>query len=61
MARKKSKNAAKETQMFEDGMSEGKKKALDATLDEITKRYGDGAIMRLGDAQHLVVDVTSTG
>jgi recombination protein RecA len=61
MAKKKTKKAAKETQMFDDGMSEGKKKALDATLDEITKRYGDGAIMRLGDAQHLVVDVTSTG
>lgn len=61
MAKRKSKKPAKETQMFDDGMSEGKQKALDATLDEITKRYGEGAIMRLGDAQHLAIDVIPTG
>ncbi len=40
---------------------EGRKKALGATLDELIKRYGDGAIVRLGDAHHLQVDVIPTG
>jgi recombination protein RecA len=35
--------------------------ALDNALGEITKRYGDGAIMRLGEAHHLDVDVIPTG
>jgi recombination protein RecA len=36
-------------------------KALDAAVDEIKKRYGDGAVMRLGEAQHMTVDVIPTG
>ncbi len=36
-------------------------KALEAAVDEIKKRYGDGAVMRLGEAQHLTVDVIPTG
>ncbi len=34
---------------------------LEKTLQELTKRFGDGTIMRLGDAQHLRVDVIPTG
>jgi recombination protein RecA len=40
---------------------EGREKALNATLSELTKRYGDGAILRLGDARHLQVEVIPTG
>ncbi len=36
-------------------------KALDRALNDLTKRFGDGAIMRLGEATHLDVDVISTG
>lgn len=36
-------------------------RALDRALVELTKRFGDGAIMRLGEATHLDVDVISTG
>ncbi len=36
-------------------------KALEDAVDEIKKRYGDGAVMRLGEAQHLTVDVIPTG
>ncbi len=36
-------------------------KALDNALSELTKRFGDGAIVRLGDAAHLQVDVIPTG
>jgi recombination protein RecA len=39
----------------------GKEKALDATLAQIKKQYGDGALMRLGEATHLAVDSISTG
>ncbi len=35
---------------------------LDAAISSITKTYGDGAIMRLGDAQaHVKIDVIPTG
>lgn len=35
--------------------------ALDKALDDITKRYGDGSIMRLGESHQLLVDVIPTG
>lgn len=38
-----------------------RKTALDKTLRDITKRFGEGAIMKLGDAQGLSVDVIPTG
>jgi recombination protein RecA len=40
---------------------QGRTKALEATLTDLTKRFGDGTIVRLGDAQHLAVEVISTG
>ena len=42
-------------------MDEEREKALDRALASLTKRFGDGAIMRLGEASHLDVDVISTG
>jgi recombination protein RecA len=35
--------------------------SLDKALGEITKRYGDGSIMRLGEAHQLVVESIPTG
>jgi recombination protein RecA len=35
--------------------------ALEKAVGDITKRYGDGSIMRLGEAQHMKVDVIPTG
>ncbi|MBN2550512.1 MAG: recombinase RecA [Anaerolineales bacterium] len=35
--------------------------ALDKALSDITKRYGDGSIMRLGEAHHMMVEVIPTG
>ena len=35
--------------------------AIDKTVQELTKRFGEGTIMRLGDAQHLKVNVIPTG
>jgi recombination protein RecA len=39
----------------------GKDKALDAALAQIRKQFGDGALMRLGEATHLAVDAIPTG
>jgi recombination protein RecA len=42
-------------------VDEGRLAALDKTLKDLTKRFGDGAIMRLGEASHLTVEVVPTG
>jgi len=39
----------------------GKAKALETTLATIQKRYGEGSIMRLGQATHLQVEAIPTG
>lgn len=39
----------------------GKKKALDIALASILKAHGDGAVMRLGEATHMKIDVIPTG
>ena len=42
-------------------VNEGRGKALETTLLNIKKRFGDGAIMKLGEATHLDVEVIPTG
>jgi recombination protein RecA len=43
-------------------MSEnGRKKALETTLASLTKRFGEGTVMRLGEATHLQVETIPTG
>ncbi|UCC62912.1 MAG: recombinase RecA [Anaerolineae bacterium] len=39
----------------------GRTKALETTLAHIQKRYGEGAIMKLGQVTHLNVEAISTG
>ncbi|MEW6579946.1 MAG: recombinase RecA [Chloroflexota bacterium] len=39
----------------------GRDKALESALSDLTKRFGDGAIVRLGDAVHLQVETIPTG
>jgi recombination protein RecA len=39
----------------------GRQKALETALASLTKRFGEGAIMRLGEATHLDIDVIPTG
>ena len=41
--------------------SNGQVKALETTLSTLRKRFGEGAIMKLGDAQHLQVESIPTG
>ncbi len=62
MARRKStKKEEPSVGMFADEQTEQKAKALEATVGDILKRYGDGAIVRLGEAQHLNVDIIPSG
>ena len=42
-------------------MDEARQAALDKALGDITKRYGDGSIMRLGEAHQLRVESIPTG
>ncbi len=40
---------------------EGRQKALDATLTDLTKRFGDGTVIRLGDAANMEIDSIPSG
>jgi len=42
-------------------MSGEREKALEAAVKDIQKRFGDGAVMRLGEAHHLSVEIIPTG
>ena len=39
----------------------GKTKSLETTLASLRKRYGEGAIMKLGEATGMKVDAIPTG
>lgn len=41
--------------------SKGRDAQLAKTLDTLAKKFGDGVIMKLGDAQNMAVDVVPTG
>lgn len=45
----------------ENGSANGRIATLEKTLDSLTKRFGEGAIMRLGDAHHMRVEAIPTG
>ncbi len=42
-------------------MDDAKKAVLDKAVGDIIKRYGDGSIMRLGEAHSMVIDAIPTG
>lgn len=42
-------------------MSSGREKALEVAINQIRKQFGEGAVMRLGEAAHLPVEVIPTG
>ncbi len=45
----------------DNGKHDEREVVLEKAITEILKRYGDGAVMRLGEAGHLTVDVIPTG
>jgi len=54
------KKAAADLGHFEE-LDSSRQLALDKALSDITKRYGDGSIMRLGEAHQLQVEAIPTG
>ena len=44
-----------------DSVDEGRRAMLDKAVGDIVKRYGDGSIMRLGDAHKMTIDAIPTG
>jgi recombination protein RecA len=52
---------AKKSASPQPEMDEARQAALDKALGDITKRYGDGSIMRLGEAHQLLVEAIPTG
>lgn len=59
MARKSSK--ATESPEKIQTMDNAKRAVLDKAVGDILKRYGDGSIMRLGEAQGMVTEIIPTG
>jgi len=45
----------------DDSIDEGRRAMLDKAVGDIVKRYGDGSIMRLGDAHKMTIDAIPTG
>ncbi len=45
----------------ENGQGKARDAALDKALGDITKRFGDGSIMRLGETNALVIEAIPTG
>ena len=53
--------AKKSDSASSDSMNEGRRAMLDKAVGDIVKRYGDGSIMRLGDAHKMTIDAIPTG
>jgi len=53
--------AKKNQETYNPQMDESRRAVLDKAVGDIIKRYGEGAIMRLGEAHSMVTDVIPTG
>ncbi len=51
----------KKTPITQPGQASDKKKALETALAQIEKDFGKGAVMRLGENSHVVVEAIPTG
>src|SRR5919108_1201775 len=63
MSPRRSKAAAADEQieMPSRNVDGAKRAVLDKAVGDILKRYGDGSIVRLGEAQHMQTETFSTG
>src|SRR5688572_33290085 len=59
--RKSSKAAAAEEHVSSNNVDGAKRAVLDKAVGDILKRYGDGSIMRLGEAHSMVTEAYPTG
>ncbi|HEY6406993.1 MAG TPA: recombinase RecA [Ktedonobacteraceae bacterium] len=58
---KKEKTVSERSNSTIPGTSSERERAIDLALQQIERRFGKGAIMKLGDATHIHVDVIPTG
>src|SRR3970040_588500 len=49
--------SASEFENARPSLDPGRRNAIDKALSDLTKRFGDGTIMRLGEATHMNVEV----
>ncbi len=61
MAPRKSKASAAAEEQIITGDNGAKRAVLDKAVGDILKRYGDGSIMRLGEAKHMETEAFPTG
>jgi len=61
MAPKRSKASAAVEQTVMPSDNSAKRAVLDKAVGDILKRYGDGSIVRLGEAQHMQTEAYPTG
>ena len=54
-------NSEKPSQASDKKVDDGKLKALGLAMDQITKQFGDGSIMKLGEAHKVDVEVIPSG
>jgi recombination protein RecA len=53
--------AKRSTSSNSNGADNGREKALEVALTDLRKRFGDGAIMKLGDAHNMRVEAIASG
>ncbi|MCC6568372.1 MAG: recombinase RecA [Anaerolineales bacterium] len=61
MSPRKSKAVVEEQEQPSRNVDGAKRAVLDKALGDILKRYGDGSIIRLGEAQHMQTETFPTG
>jgi recombination protein RecA len=61
MSPRKSKATAEEQETPSRNVDGAKRAVLDKAVGDILKRYGDGSIVRLGEAQHMQTETFPTG
>ena len=61
MARKSSSASAEKAAAATSNMDSAKRAVLDKAVGDILKRYGEGSIVRLGEAQHMQTESYPTG
>ncbi len=61
MARKSGANDTPINIPMPSAMDEARHAVLEKALSDITKRYGEGSIMRMGEAHHMTIEAIPTG
>jgi recombination protein RecA len=61
MARKSGSNDSSANVPMPSSMDDARRAVLEKALTDITKRYGEGAIMRMGEAHHMTIEAIPTG